>query len=273
MPPMILLPLRVEIEVDLPTPSRAKDVLQNMGLSPPIPPPNGEWTAPHDHRRVAAELLVANHALEWMRVLLARGLLLAGTGGPADDGWLQWTADGRFELKRDWVSALLHPGSSGTPGQGLSPEQEDLVAIEVFRIGLSSPTTVVGGFWSNFWKWLERAAAVGELGHLGHLAFRQQAAAALFALGLGVPTPATPPPPPVRPEPIVLVAPQNSTCTSGRIRSASVSLRGTQGVGLERPLIQIHTLPPPGVRRRRGCPKGARHVYVPAANGNDQPPA
>ena len=207
MPPIILLPLRVEIEVDLPTPSRAKDVLQNMGLSPPIPPPNGEWTAPHDHRRVAAELLVANHALEWMRVLLARGLLLAGTGGPADDGWLQWTADGRFELKRDWVSALLHPGSSGTPGQGLSPEQEDLVAIEVFRMGLSSPTTVVGGFWSNFWKWLERAAAVGELGHLGHLAFRQQAAAALFALGLGVPTPATPPPPPVRPEPIVLVAP------------------------------------------------------------------
>src|SRR4051794_35510770 len=140
-PPMTLLPLQVEIEVDLPTPSRAKDVLENMGLSPPILLPNGGWSVPHDHRRVAAEFLVANHALEWMRVLLARGLLFAATDNPAEDAWWQRTPDGRFEVKLDWVSALLHSdmaGNSGTPGQGLLPELEDLVAIEIFRIGLSS---------------------------------------------------------------------------------------------------------------------------------------
>jgi hypothetical protein len=191
-----MLPIEIELETSFATPSQASEVLQKIGEHPPHPlsPSSTEWDTSHDHRRVAAELLLANLALERFRQLFARGLWLEASAGRIsdDDAWFRRDS-GRLELKENWLQKFLD-------GVRENPEPSDTgleIGVEILQITFSSPVRVRAGIWvkvKTAARVVERAVSFGA--DLVTLATPVIGALALSTLSSINPLPAHPAPPP-----------------------------------------------------------------------------
>jgi Putative peptidoglycan binding domain len=137
----LVLPLELSFTVNLETPEAVETGFREAEIPPLVVlPDNLGWPAPHDYRRVFAELILAYRAVDCLVALQTRALRSIETNDVTQDNWFHIDRVGRVELGPLAIQAL-----QGQRNPWIEmPKANANVTFDVLGIELSSPARKVG---------------------------------------------------------------------------------------------------------------------------------